>query len=222
MSNKILILEDDKLFIETMQDFLEEENFSVDLAYDGEEALNKSFQNRYDLYLLDVNVPYINGFDFLKELREAGDKTPAIFITSLNDKKSLSTGFNSGCDDFLKKPVDLDELLFRIKAIIARYKPQIKTIKLDENTIFDFANLQLQRENKNLNLSPKEAILLKLLLQNRDKIVTKEMIIDYLWNPSENISEGSIRVYINNLKKIISKNKIKNIRGIGYKFESKK
>ena len=219
MSNKILILEDDRLFIETMQDFLEEENFIVDLAYDGEEALDKSFKNRYDLYLLDVNVPYINGFDFLRELREAGDKTPAIFITSLNDKKSLSTGFNSGCDDFLKKPVDLDELLFRIKAIIARYKPQTKTIELDENTIFDFENLQLKRENETLNISPKEAMLLKLLLQNRDKIVTKEMIEEYLWNPSENISEGSIRVYINNLKKIISKDKIKNIRGIGYKFE---
>ena len=218
MSNKILILEDDRLFIETMQDFLEEENFIVDLAYDGEEALDKSFKNRYDLYLLDVNVPYINGFDFLRELREAGDKTPAIFITSLNDKKSLSTGFNSGCDDFLKKPVDLDELLFRIKAIIARYKPQTKTIQLDENSIFDFENLQLKRDDEILNLSPKEAMLLKLLLQNKNKIVTKEMIEEYLWNPSENISEGSIRVYINNLKKIISKDKIKNIRGIGYKF----
>lgn len=219
MRHKILILEDDRLFIETMQDFLEEENFVVDLAYNGEEALNKSFNNKYDLYLLDVNVPYINGFDFLRELREAGDKTPAIFITSLNDKASLSTGFNSGCDDFLKKPVDLDELLFRIKAIIARYKPQIKTIQLDENTLFDFANLQLLRENSNLNLAPKEAMLLKLLLQNRDKIVNKEMIEEYLWNPSENISEGSIRVYINNLKKIIGKDKIKNIRGVGYKFE---
>ena len=219
MSNKILILEDDRLFIETMQDFLEEENFSVELAYDGEEALDKSFKNRYDLYLLDVNVPYINGFDFLKELREAGDKTPAIFITSLQDKESLSNGFNSGCDDFLKKPVDLDELLFRIRAIIARYKPQVESIELDEETLFDFKNLQLQRGEESLNLSPKEAMLLKLLLQNRDKIVTKEMIEEYLWNPSENISDGAIRVYINNLKKIVGKEKIKNIRGIGYKFE---
>lgn len=219
MSSRVLILEDDKLFIETLEDFLEEENFSVDLAYDGEEALEKSFKSKYDLYLLDVNVPYINGFDFLKELREAGDKTPAIFITSLHDKDSLSKGFNAGCDDFLKKPVDLDELLFRIKAIITRVKPKIESIFLDENTFFEFENLRLKRDSIDLNLSPKEAMLLKLLLENRDNIVSKEMIVDYLWNPSENISEGAIRVYVNNLKKIIGKDKIKNVRGVGYKFE---
>ncbi len=218
MSSKILILEDDRLFIETLEDFLEEESFSVDLAYDGEEALEKSFNSKYDLYLLDVNVPYINGFDFLKELREAGDKTPAIFITSLQDKNSLSKGFSVGCDDFLKKPLDLDELLFRIKAIISRVKPQYNLIMLDENSFFDFENLRIKKNNEEVNLPPKEAILLKLLLENRGNIVTKERIVENLWNPSENISEGAIRVYINNLKKFLDKDNIKNIRGIGYKF----
>lgn len=218
---RILLLEDDKLFSETLEDFLSDENFEVDLAKDGEEALNLSFKNRYNLYLLDVNVPFINGFDFLKELRESGDLTPAIFITSLRDKESLSKGFDLGCDDFLRKPIDLDELLYRVNAILSRYNLKQNLIVIDENLKFDFKNLKLYSNRSTQNLAPKEALLLKLLIENRNSIVTREMIMDTLWSPSESISDGSIRVYINSLKKLIGKERIENIRGIGYRFLNK-
>lgn len=218
MSSKILIVEDDQLFSETLEDFLESENFEVSLAHDGKEALEKSFKNSYDLYLLDVKIPHINGFDFLKELRASGDDTPAIFITSLNDTHSLSTGYRAGCDDYLKKPIELNELLFKILAILKRVSPD-KMIKIDDTFVFNTKRKQLIKDGMEINLNLKDLELLCLFLRERHKIVTKEMIKDALWNNNEYMSEGSIRVYINNLKKVFGKEAITNIRGIGYRFE---
>ena len=115
-NKKILLLEDDEILAQTLVDMLESENFIVCLARDGETALDLTYKESFDLYLLDVNVPFLNGFDFLKSLRQSGDKTPAFFLTALKDIDSLSKGFDSGCDDCIKKPFDFNELLVRIKA----------------------------------------------------------------------------------------------------------
>ena len=218
MSHKILLLEDDELFCETLEDFLEEEGFDVDLAHEGREALQKSYNNVYDLYLLDVKVPHINGFDFLKMLRDAGNDTPAIFITSLKEMQDLSKGFLVGADDYLKKPFELEELLLRINAVLRR-KGIVDLFEIDSDFTLDIKRKRLYKNSKEIPLNLKDIQLLILLVQNRGKVVTKEMILDTLWSSEENASYGSIRVYINNLKKIFSKEKIVNIRGIGYKFE---
>ncbi|AXH09866.1 DNA-binding response regulator [Malaciobacter halophilus] len=217
--NKILILEDDELFAQTLEDFLEEEGFDVDLAYNGEEALELNYENNYDLYLLDINVPKINGLDLLKELRTSGDMTATIFLTSYKDKQTLEKGFNNGCDDYLKKPVDLDELLLRVKSVLKRCGKSIKEIKLCEDIIFNPITRRVYKNSQDLNVPIKIVSLLELFLENRNSIISKEMIISKLWSVSEEYSEGSIRVYINNLKKIIGKDKIINIKGIGYKIE---
>ncbi len=217
MKKKILFLEDDTLFSETISDFLEDEGFLIDIAYDGEEAIEKSFKNRYDLFLLDINVPMVNGLDFLKEIRNSGDMTPTIFLTSYQDKETLLKGFSVGCDDFLRKPVDIDELLLRINALINRYGK--KEYPISDTISFDFEKRRVLKNGIDLNLSPKIALLLELLILNENSIITKEEINDYIYNSSDNISEGAIRVYINKLKKIIGEERIKNIRGVGYKFE---
>lgn len=217
--NKILVLEDDELFAQTLEDFLEEENFEVDIAYDGQEALELNFNSNYDLYLLDINVPLINGLDLLKELRGSGDTTATIFLTSYKDKQTLEEGFLNGCDDYLKKPVDLDELLLRIKSVLKRCGKQVKELELFDELTFNPILRRVYKEGKDLNLPTKIVSLLELFLENRDSIVSKEMIISRLWSVSEEYSEGSIRVYINNLKKILGKEKITNIKGIGYKIE---
>ncbi|WP_187648109.1 response regulator transcription factor [Nitrosophilus labii] len=217
MSFKILLLEDDKLFAETIEDFLEEENFIVSVVDDAKKALNRCYKGKYDLYIFDVKVPYMSGFDLLKELRNSGDDTPTIFITSLKEKEDLSEGFMAGADDYLKKPVDLEELLFRIKAILKRSVGE-ELISFGEFR-FDMKRKILTKNDKEIELNPKELELLALLLKNRGKTVTKEMIFETLWNPDEIISEGALRVYINNIKKTIGKEYITNIRGVGYRFE---
>ncbi len=216
---KILILEDDELFAQTLEDFLEEENFQVDIASDGEEALELNFSHNYDLYLFDINVPKLNGLELLKELRKSGDDTATIFLTSYKDKDTLEEGFLSGCDDYIKKPIDLDELILRIKSILKRYGKGIENIKLNEELVFNPITKRVYQNGKDLNIPIKVVFLLELFLENKDIIITKEMIISKLWSVSEEYSEGSIRVYINNLKKILGKDSITNIKGIGYKIE---
>ena len=219
MSYRILLLEDDELFCETLCDFLQEEDFFVKSVSNGQEALEEVYKNSFDLFLLDVKVPKINGFDFLKLLRDSGDETPAIFITSLTSIESLSKGFLVGGDDYLKKPFELEELLIRINALLKKRKKE-ELFKIDDTFTLDIKRKQLYKNGEVLDLHLKDIQLLTLLVQNRGKVVTKDMILQTLWPPGEEPSFGAIRVYVNNLKKIFSKERIKNIRGIGYKFEA--
>lgn len=215
MSVKILLLEDDKLFNETLQDFLEEEGFVLDTALDPYTGLDLSYENNYDLYLFDVNLPYENGFDLLEKLRNAGDMTPTIFITSRNDKTSLTQGFTKGSDDYLIKPVDLDELLLRIRAVLRR---QIRTevVKVGDYR-FDNSVKLLYQDDNILKLTQKASELLYVLLQGRGSVVPTEQIKERLWSSAEESSDGALRVYIAQLKKYFP-TQIQNIRGVGYKM----
>jgi len=217
--HKILVLEDDELFASTLEDFLEDEGFEVDIAYDGEQCLDLNFDKNYDLYIFDINVPKINGLDLLEQLRKAGDETPSIFLTSYKDKDTLHDGFLRGCDDYLRKPVDLDELTLRIKALLKRNKKQFDIIDLGSNITFNPQTKRVYENEKDLNLPIKVLELLELFIENRGEIVTKDMIISKLWTASDEYSEGSIRVYINSVKKLLGKESLSNIKGVGYKIE---
>ncbi len=217
IKGRVLVLEDNELLLETMEDFLENVGFEVDLAKDGEEALSLSKEKNYSLYLLDIKVPFLNGIEFLKELREQGDNTPAIFITSATDKESILKGYDAGCDEYIKKPFDLDELFMRIKAVLKRVEPE-DTIKINDQYTYNTKRKRLLKNDKEVKINLKDLQLLELLLKNRNQIVTKEMIKDELWRDEESVSSGSLRVYINNLKKIFGKDSIENIRGLGYRF----
>lgn len=217
---KILVLEDDELFASTLEDFLIEEKFVIDIAKDGEECLSLNYENNYDLYIFDIKVPKISGLELLASLRNSEDNTPTIFLTSYKDKDTLQEAFVKGCDDYLKKPVDLDELLLRIKALLKRNKKQFELIKLTETLDFNPINKRIYENGIDLNFPTKILDLIELFIENRGDIVTKEMIINRLWAANEDYSEGSIRVYINQIKKLFSDaNVIVNIKGIGYKIE---
>lgn len=217
---KILVLEDDELFASTVEDFLSDEGFEVDIASDGQECLELNYKKNYDLYIFDINVPKINGLELLEQLRTSGDNTPSIFLTSYKDKDTLHKAFLNGCDDYLKKPADLDELLLRVKALLKRNKKQFDIIRLSKTLTFNALNKRVYDENEDdLNLPIKVLDLLELFVENRGEIVTKEMIISKLWATNEEYSEGSIRVYINQIKKLFDKETIINIKGVGYKIE---
>lgn len=215
--SKILLLEDDEVLSETLVELLESEQFEVTHVSDGEMALDATFLKHYDLLLLDVNVPFLNGFELLKSLRDSGDKTPAIFITALSDVASLSKGFDVGADDYIKKPFDFDELLIRINALIRKaYKTYDEKITVDEFS-FMIEKDELYDKSGFVQLSPYELRITKLFFQNIDKTVPKEHIFDSLsdGNGAE-MSDGSLRVHINKLRKVGLS--IKTIKGIGYRL----
>ena len=218
VSIRVLLLEDDILFGETIIDLLEDEGYDVSHFPNGQDALDATYENRYDLYLLDINVPLINGIKLLKELRDAEDDTPTIFLTSHREKEKIEEGFVNGCDDYITKPFDMDELLLRIKALLRRSKKEApKTVG---DLAHDSIHKTIMYKNKELELSQKEYELLLLFMKHYNETVTKELILSELWSSSDSGSDGVVRVYINRLKQLLPELKFENIRGIGYKLVS--
>ena len=212
---KILLLEDDKLFNETIEDFLEEEGFEVHSLLDPYSAMELTYESKFDLYLFDVNLPYESGFSLLKQLRDSGDKTPTIFLTSRNDKVSLIEGFDVGADDYMKKPIDLDELLLRIRALLRR---QLRDEKIEIGKyVVDTQAKELRHNREVIRVGVKAFELLMLLLKAKGKVVTMQDIEEELWSSNEEASLGSVRVYVASLKKYFPN--IENIRGVGYRLK---
>lgn len=220
---KILLLEDDVALSDIMSEYLQDNDFELDHVYDGEEALSRAYETHYDLYLFDVNVPAIKGFDLLKILRDNGDSTPTIFVTSLNDIDDVSRGFQSGADDYLKKPFELAELLLRIKNIQKRVFTQQRStvVRIDENITFDIDTELLHIGEESVSLPQKELKLLKHFLKHPNEIVPFEDLNGVLWDFDETASAESLRAHIKNLRKHLTKDIIQNLRGQGYRFEMK-
>ena len=214
----ILLLEDDRLFAETLADFLEEEGYGVTVVLDPLSAMDRAFSGRYDLYLFDVNLPFESGFELLAKLREGEDRTPTIFLTSREDKSSLIEGFESGADDYLRKPVDLDELLVRIEAVLRRREGK-RRIRVGAYEA-DLVAKQLYRDGEPVDLSARLFDLLMLLSGAHGETVTTERILTELWPREQEASYGALRVYITRLKKLFG-DRIENVRGVGYRFVGK-
>jgi len=215
--SKILLLEDDDVLSETLVELLESEDFEVLHVSDGEMALDATFVGSFDLMLLDVNVPFLNGFELLKSLRESGDMTPAIFITALTDIASLSQGFEIGADDYIKKPFDFDELLIRIKALLKKqYHTYANEVKVD-NFRFVIEKDELYLDANFISLPPYELHITRLFFQNLNKTLSKELLLNSLSEGNE-MSEGALRVHINKLRNIGLP--ISTVKGIGYRLAS--
>jgi DNA-binding response OmpR family regulator len=222
--SKILLLEDDANLNETVTEFLEEKGYDVVSVYDGYEAQEKLYESKYDLLLLDVNTPGINGFDLLKEAREGNVVAPAIFITSLDSVDDLEKGFESGCDDYIRKPFALKELHIRVETLIKRafYHESKELIEISNNISYDIKNNELIIDGEAVSLGHKESMLLKLFMKNEDEVIVHERIYEHLWEFDEEPSDTALRTYIKNLRKIIGKERIVSIKKQGYKFTAEK
>ena len=219
MKTKILLLEDDINLSDTVCDYLEEKGFEVICVYDGEEALSSIYENRFDLLLFDVNVPIKNGFQVLKEIRKDGNDTPTIYITSLNSVDSLEQGYSSGCDDYVRKPFELKELLIRIQTILKReFSQKSEIVNITETITFNSISSELKDANEEIKLNLKELKLLKFFLQHPNELLIHDRIYDYVWDYDEEYSDNSLRTYIKNLRKILGDEYIINLRGVGYRF----
>ena len=215
---QILLVEDDETLSELISEYLSEQGYDVTVCADAKAALDTAYERNFDILILDVKLPKGDGFSLLRELRRLGDDTPAIFTTSLNALQDLEIGYKSGCDDYLKKPYELKELLLRIQILIKRKFSHVNDEFIELNGGYKFypSSKTLRQNGQIVSLSNKESELLALFLENKNALLSKEAIFEKIWNYGEEPSELSLRVYVKNLRRILGKDAIVNRRGDGY------
>lgn len=217
---KILLLEDDYLYKVSIKEFLQELDFIVDDFENGDEALDAIFSNSYDLLLLDIRVPGMDGFTLLETIRKEELNTPIIILTSLTDITNLSRGYDLGCNDYIRKPFDLIELKFRIEQLIKNscFKTFDDFIQIAVDYEFDVKKNILYKEKEQIDLSFKESELVSFLVQNRGFFVSIETLHERIWENKE-ISYSDIRMCIKRIREKTCKDFIKTKRFVGYKID---
>jgi len=217
---KILLLEDDLILSDIIAHHLRECGFEVVHVEDGESALDAAYDNKFDLMILDINVPKKSGLEVVKTLREYNNTTPTIIVTAYHDTAHMKSGFESGCDDYIKKPFDLEELDLRIKNIQKRFSISSEDeVELGLSTILIPSKNKLNVDDKEYQVSHKECEILMYLSSHKKRVVSSEELMQNLWEYESMPSDATIRVYIKNLRNILGKDRIKTIRGSGYYFE---
>ena len=216
---KILLLEDDVILNEIIEEYLVAQEHTVVSALDGNEAQEYLYSQTFDLLLLDINVPDVDGLELLSSLRKRNIRTPAIFITSLQAIEDVQKGFEHGCDDYIRKPFELKELTLRINNLQRLLCISVnQVISIDENTTLDGSLLTLTQNGETTHLAKKEYEVLAYLLKNKNKPISQEELTLNLYSYEGAPEASTIRTYIKNLRKILGKDKITNIRGVGYRF----
>lgn len=225
---RVLIIEDNKRIAELIKKGLEQESFAVDLAFDGEQGLDLAATEDYDVIILDIMLPKIDGVSVCKELREKYKiKTPILMLTAKGQIDDKIEGFNAGADDYLVKPFAFEELLVRIRALLRRPKGFLNDVLQISDLYLDVVNLKVKRGNKEIKLSKREFALLEYLMRNKNRVVSKDQILSHVWSFNSDILPNTVEVYIASLRKKIDKAfpdrppLIHTVRGFGYKISEK-
>jgi heavy metal response regulator len=218
---RILVVEDDKGTARFIQKGLSEEGFMTDVVSGGEEGMFMATTEIYDLIILDVMLPEINGFEVLRGIRQKGVSTPVLFLTAKDEKEDIIHGLDLGADDYLVKPFAFAELLARIRAVLRRGQtsdPMQKLIIGD--LVLDRVGRQALRNDKVIELTAKEFQLLEYMMRNPGQILTKTMILDRVWGYDFDTQSNIIEVHVNRLRTKVDKNfstkLIHTVRGVGY------
>lgn len=215
---KVLLLEDEFILRDSIMEFLDDVGCEVDGYGDGDSAFEAVFDHHYDMLLLDVNVPGMNGFELLENLRREEKKIPAIFLTSMTQIHDLERGYELGCCDYIRKPFDLTELKLRMdQAYRSYYFRSDERLDLGDDLTYDTSRQMLYRNSEPVILSKTESEILSLLLRHRNQVVPITTFQDEIWG--EYVDPTNVRVQINNLRKKLPKALIKNRRGVGYILE---
>ena len=227
---KILIIEDDVAIAELERDYLEASNFSVDICADGESGLQKALQNEYNLIVLDVMLPKMNGFEVLKKFRETKE-TPVLLVTARVTDIDKMNGFNAGADDYIVKPFSPLELTLRVEAHIKRFeKVSSLNLKNENKDIIEIDSLKINvygrqvfKNDEEIFLANKEFELLLFLIENKGVVFTKEQILDRVWGEGAFVENSTVTVHINRLREKLEDSSEKpqlilTVWGKGYKF----
>jgi len=223
---RILLIEDDKGISRFIKKGLLENSFSIDVAYDGEEGLHSAVHMKYDLIVLDILLPKMDGREILKRLKEREIQTPVIFLTAKDSESDIVKGLNLGADDYLTKPFSFSELLARIQAILRRGKTGSPSARLQ------VANLNLEpdghrvfREKTKIELTPKEYVLLEFFMRHPGEIITRTMISEKVWDVHYDTSTNIIDVHVSHLRNKIDKDfepkLLHTVKGVGYVLEDR-
>lgn len=223
---KILLVEDDFNLGIVIQDFLSLEGYTVHLCRDGKEGLQKFNKNDYDVCLLDVMLPEKDGYEIAEDIRKVNKEIPIIFLTAKSNPEDKVKGFKAGGDDYITKPFNRDEFLLRIKAILRRANNDFEE---EENGLIeinsyklDFNNLKLIGPGEEKKLTKRETAILKLLSENRNKVIERSLVLNLIWGDDNYFNGRSLDVFITKLRKYLKQDEtinINNIHGVGFKLE---
>lgn len=215
---RIALLEDDAILSDIIVDYLQE-RYETEYFFDSAAFLKRLESASFDLYVLDINVPGRSGLELLRDVRAFNDATPAIVITAYEDVRHLKKSFDSGADDFIRKPFELEELGVRIEHLRRSRRLEGDWLVIDAQTRFDpDAHLIMRAGDKTL-LSAKESALLAYLMRNAGRVISSEELLHNLWAYDDMPGETAIRTHIKKLRFLIGKARIANIRAKGYRFE---
>lgn len=219
---KILVVEDEHLIANALKKGLEQEHYTVDLAFDGVEGFDLASSGDYDIILLDLMIPKMDGLEVCKNLRSHGNHIPILMLTAKSQIEDKIKGLDYGADDYLTKPFAFEELLARIRALARRPKNATAEIIKVGDLAINLSNYEVTRQGKSIILSSKEYSLLECLMRHANQILNKDQLIQHVWSYESDILPNTVEVYIRNLRQKIDKNYkqklIKTIRGFGYKI----
>ena len=217
---RILLVEDEKKVASFVKKGLEEEYHSVDVAFDGKNGLHLALTGEHDLIILDIMLPYKDGFSVLKEIRKEKISTPVLFLTAKDTVSDKVQGLDIGADDYLPKPFAFEELLARVRALLRRHSPEkdliLKVLDLSLNT----QTHSVIRNNIEIKLTPKEYSILEYLVRNKNRVISRTLLAEHVYDYHFDTNTNVLDVYINKLRNKIDKNSespvIQTIRGVGY------
>lgn len=226
-SIRVLLAEDDINLGTILSERLKMKGFDVELCEDGEKALKKYEESRFDLLILDIMMPVKDGFTLAKEIRKKDEETPLIFVTARSMKEDILKGFDLGADDYLTKPFSMEELMMRINAVLKRTKKKGDSPNSEQDE-FAFSKIQfnhitqeLKVEDQVFDLTSKEADLLKILCANKNEVVPRDLALKRIWGSDTYFNGRSMDVFISKLRKVLSGDpniEIMNVHGKGFKL----
>lgn len=224
---RILVVEDEHRIANSIKKGLEQEKYAVDVSFTGNDGFDLATTEEYDLILLDLLLPGIDGLTLCRQLRKKQIHTPILMLTAKGQIQDKVEGLDSGADDYLTKPFSFEELLARIRALARRPKNSLNTILTVSDLKLDTKTFEVKRKERKIQLSSKEFSLIKYLLRHPNQTLTKEQIISHVWDYDADILPNTVEVYIRNLRNKIDKPfkdkkpLIQTIRGFGYKIGDK-
>lgn len=216
---RILVVEDEHKIANSIKKGLEQESYAMDVAYTGNDGYDLASSENYDLLILDVMLPGISGIEICKKLREENNHTPILMLTARGQVSDKVEGLNSGADDYLTKPFAFEELLARVKALSRRPKNSTGSVYKVSNLTLNTLTYEVKRNDKKISLSSKEFSLLEYLMRNANQVLSKEQIIEHVWDYDADVLPNTVEVFIGYLRNKLGKpDLIKTIRGFGYKI----
>ena len=217
---RILVVEDEKKVAGFIKKGLEEETYAVDATYDGEDGLHLGLEGQYDLIILDIMLPKMDGLEVLSQLRSQGSDVPILLLTAKDAVDDRVTGLNKGADDYLTKPFAFSELLARVRVLLRRGKAEVKTTLQILDLTLDLVSHKVNRGGDEIELTGKEYGLLEYFMRNQEKVLTRTMIAEHVWDYNFDTFTNVIDVYINHLRNKIDKGRqvklLHTLRGVGY------